>query len=119
MVRPTLTAGRLPELTRHLEKATLHRVAKAFGVPVSRLVGKPRDAVTAEARQVAMWLLREISSASFADIATALRRVDHQTSRHAYAVISKRRLADPEFARKVDELRDRLAAITHKQPHGE
>lgn len=66
-----------------------------------------------------MWLLREISSASFADIATALRRVDHKTSRHAYAVISKRRLADQEFARKVDALRDRLAVITREPRHGE
>lgn len=116
MGRFTLTAGRLPPVTRRIEKATLHHVSKAFGIPVSVLLGKKRDAPTAEARQVAMWLLREVSSASFTDIATALRRADHGTSRHACTVINERRQADADFARKVDELRNRLAAIA-REPH--
>lgn len=113
MVRPTLTAGRLPELRPLVEKAVLMHVSKAFCVSVSQLKGKRRDAKTAEARQVAMWLLREVSSASFFDIATILRRADHGTARHACAVIEARRQADTEFARKLDGLRFRLGILAH------
>ena len=65
----------------------MHAVCSEFGVDRDRLVSPARDAVTAQARQVAMYLLREDGRLTYAAIAQQLVR-DHSTVIHGCARVA-------------------------------
>ena len=65
----------------------VHAVCAEFGVDRDRLVSPARDAVTARARQVAMYLLREDGRLTYAAIAQQLVR-DHSTVIHGCARVA-------------------------------
>ncbi|HTR61981.1 MAG TPA: helix-turn-helix domain-containing protein [Candidatus Binataceae bacterium] len=67
------------------------------------LVSERRDQHTAFARQLAMYLCREVTHASFPVIGKFFGR-DHSTVMHAHKIIRARMKAQPEFADKVAEL---------------
>ncbi|WP_041785146.1 helix-turn-helix domain-containing protein [Rhodospirillum centenum] len=85
------------------------RTAEAFGVPLSEMVSERRTRDVVVARHVAMTLARKLTPASYPRIARAFKRGDHSTAMHAERATAVRMERDPELARKVDELFDRLS----------
>ncbi|HET9109441.1 MAG TPA: chromosomal replication initiator protein DnaA, partial [Ktedonobacterales bacterium] len=75
--------------------AVLAAVAERFSVPVDALLGKSRERQTAWARQVAMYLMREETSASLFQIGEQLGGRDHTTVMHGCAAVTKRMDVDP------------------------
>ena len=73
----------------------LAAVSERFSVAVDALLGKSRERQTAWARQVAMYLLREETSASLFQIGDTLGGRDHTTVMHGCAAVVKKMGADP------------------------
>jgi chromosomal replication initiator protein len=84
--------------------AALEAVGRHFGVSVAALLGKSREHQVAWARQVAMYVLRETTSASLFQIGARLGGRDHTTIMHGCARVSQALASDPR-------LRADLAAI--------
>jgi chromosomal replication initiator protein len=94
------------------------RVAEAFELSRSELMSRSRRRPVAVARQVAMYLCRDLAGgaggekrgrswASFPRIGMAFAR-DHSSVMHACDVVSRRRVTDVAFARRVEELARKL-----------
>jgi chromosomal replication initiator protein len=73
----------------------LAAVRERFGVSTDALLGKSRERQTAWARQVAMYLLREETSASLFQIGDRLGGRDHTTIMHGCSTVAQRMEADP------------------------
>jgi chromosomal replication initiator protein len=90
-----------------------NRVAKAFALSRAELLSRSRKRGVAEARQVAMYLCRNLAKegcragtgwASFPRIGLAFAR-DHSSVIHACNVVSQREALDNHFAELLDGLR--------------
>jgi chromosomal replication initiator protein len=77
---------------------TLATVAERFGVTGEALRGKSREKQVAWARQVAMYLMREETSLSLAQIGANLGGRDHTTVMHGCEAVTKR-IAEDTHAR--------------------
>jgi chromosomal replication initiator protein len=74
--------------------AVLAAVAERFSVSLEALLSKSRERQTAWARQVAMYLMREETSASLFQIGDRLGGRDHTTIMHGCSTVAKRMEAD-------------------------
>jgi chromosomal replication initiator protein len=83
-------------------------VASHFGVTVGALRGKTRDHAVAWPRQVAMYLLREETTASLGAIGRDLGGRDHTTVMHGCAHVSRELAASDRARQEISELRARL-----------
>jgi len=104
-----------------------HAVARAFGLSTGEMLSRKRRRRVAYARQVAMYLSRELvgraslgrrrQAASFPRIGLAFDR-DHTSVIHACNVIAQRRLHDCAFARMLDEITRELSrtSLPHTPP---
>lgn len=102
-------------------------VARAFGLSIGEMLSRRRLQRLAHARQVAMYLSRELAgggrsgrrrAASFPRIGLAFAR-DHSSVIHACNVVTRRRLRDCELARLLDELTRELTdqSRPNRQPY--
>ena len=83
-------------------------VSRHFGLPVADVRGKSRRADLVLARQIAMYLSRELLSASFADIGTSFNR-DHSTVMHACTKIADLlSAADAQVATALERVQGEL-----------
>lgn len=82
-------------------------VATVFDVKVADLKSTKRARNIALPRQVAMYLCRKHTTASYPEIGQALGGKDHTTALNAFQRISER-LADPEVKSRVDEIERQL-----------
>ncbi len=82
-------------------------VAEHFGLSVPQLTANTRTQEIVHARQMAMYLCRELLSASFPSIARAFGGKDHSTVMHACSRIRKR-LDDSSVQALVNELGAKL-----------
>ncbi|MBI3970415.1 MAG: ATP-binding protein [Chloroflexi bacterium] len=83
-------------------------VAHYFGLPLDVIVGKRRDSRTALARQVAMYLLREQTIASLAEIGAHLGGRDHSTVLHGCEKIATLLKHDERVQRDLTAIRHLL-----------
>ena len=100
-----------------------HAVARAFCLSANEMLSRKRRHRLACARQVAMYLSRELvgggwlgqrpQAASFPRIGMAFAR-DHTSVIHACNVVARRRLADADFSRLLDRIAHELTAATQK-----
>ena len=102
-------------------------VARAFEVSRAELLSRRRTQRVACARQVAMYLCRDIARssahrrvgegawASFPRIGKAFER-DHSSVIHAYKTVARRRVSDHAFAHLVDELARDVQGQTNRGP---
>lgn len=74
----------------------IQRVAEFFCIPESDILGPSRSATVARARQVAMYLMRIETGASYTRIGRAFNR-DHTTAIHAVRETGRRMERDAEF----------------------
>jgi hypothetical protein len=101
-----------------------HAVARTFHLSVGEMLSRKRGHHLAGARQVAMYLSRELAgggwmglrrrAASFPRIGMAFAR-DHTSVIHACNAVARRREADPEFAQLLDRIARELIAARHYQ----
>jgi chromosomal replication initiator protein len=83
-------------------------VAAKLGITVEALLSPSRTAPVARARQLAMYLTRDLTDLSLPAIAQAFNRRDHTTVLHAIRRIESRALQDPALSRTLDELTSEL-----------
>ncbi|WEV59011.1 chromosomal replication initiator protein DnaA [Bifidobacterium sp. ESL0728] len=84
------------------------QVAKYFHLTFDDLVGRARTKNVALARQIAMYLAREMTSMSLVDIGEVFGGRDHTTVMHAYTRISNEMQEKQEIYNYVMELTVRL-----------
>ena len=98
----------------HLELSpgvVLDIVANHYGVAASDLIGKGRSRNLAWPRQVTMYLLREETDASLAQIGAALGGRDHTTIMHGYEHVAEAQRHDEALHREIEQLRNALRVI--------
>jgi chromosomal replication initiator protein len=103
----------LKDLIRHDRKGpvTIERiqeqVAEAFGLDVADLTSTKRTADFALARQVAMYLCRELTDTSLQQIGYAFHKKDHTTVLHACRKIAEIIDSDARVRSVVDNIRNK------------
>ena len=84
-------------------------VARRFQVKVSELKSKRRTKTVVHPRQIAMYLSRELTAASFPEIGRAFGGKDHTTIIHACRQIEKALEKDPSLRTTVESLKDEIS----------
>ena len=83
-------------------------VAETYGIPTRALVDQDRRPRVALARQVAMYLTRELTDESLPAIGSAFGGRNHSTVLHACRRVTRQLADDPATAQAVDSLRQQL-----------
>jgi len=83
-------------------------VADYFNLPVEELTGKKRDRRAVLARQITMYLMREESSCSFAEIGKELGNRNHATALHGYGKIAREMNIDPNLRTQISEIKNTI-----------
>ncbi len=97
---------------RQISEATvIDTVATYLGVGVDKIKGRKRDKKTAQARQVAMYLLREESELGLTAIGRALGGKDHTTVKHGCDRIANQLNVDAHLRRDIINIREKLASL--------
>jgi chromosomal replication initiator protein len=84
-------------------------VAEEFDIRMAEMVGRSRTKVIAEARQVAMYLTRDMVKLPLVEIGRNFGGRDHGTVIHACRVVKDRMDLESDFSRRVTDLRARIA----------
>ncbi|MBI2322197.1 MAG: chromosomal replication initiator protein DnaA [Chloroflexi bacterium] len=84
-------------------------VAEYYGLDVAALRGKKRDKNVVVPRQVAMYLLREVTDCSLQEIGQELGGRDHTTVHHGYEKIAHEINVSNELRRDIFAIRERLS----------
>ena len=96
---------------RHIpDAAIVEAVSTHFGVSVEAIKGRKRDKKTAQARQVAMYLLREESQLDLTVIGKTLGGKNHTTVSRGCDRIANQLNVDPQLRRHLINIRESLAA---------
>ena len=106
---PELVDAVIPKAVPGGEQAPVEviqqRVSKAFGISRAELVGSTRAATPLSARQVAIYLTRELTDLSLPQIGRLYGGRDHSTVLNSIRRAEARCGEDPALAARVDELR--------------
>jgi chromosomal replication initiator protein len=109
-VEQALPAAALP--TPQGDKPDVRRiqeaVAERLGINLDVILSPSRSAPVARARQLAMFLTRELTDLSLPAIAEAFNRRDHTTVMHAIRRVERSALEDASLFRAVEELSSQL-----------
>ncbi len=92
----------------HSPEAILEAVAQEFNITVSELKGPRRMRRISVPRQMAMYLLRDLSQLSFPQIGELLGGRDHTTVMHGATKIEKGLQEDTQIREKLERVRVRL-----------
>jgi hypothetical protein len=82
--------------------------ARHFGIPLNELLADRRTRTPAAARHAAMYLAKQLTVKSFAEIGRAFAGRDHSTVVHAVKGIEARLPFDGELAHHIAGVRDEL-----------
>ena len=82
--------------------------AQEFGVPRTAMLGRDRRRDVSRARQIAMYLARELTGHNLTEIGRGIGGRDHTTVLHAINQIGTAVHADPAMRESVEKLRRRL-----------
>jgi len=94
--------------SKHInELVILKTVAEFYNVSLEAMTGPNRRKEIVEPRQVAMYLLREMSDLSYPYIGEKLGR-DHTTAIHAYGKINEEINKNPALNQKILTIRDMI-----------
>jgi chromosomal replication initiator protein len=89
-------------------KSVINAVASHYGISMETLQSARRDKLTAVARQMAMYLLREELQCTWTQIGRELGGRDHSTVLHGYQKMSGEVNADAEMRRDLLDIREQL-----------
>ena len=84
------------------------KASEFFGVTLSDMRGKSRTTTVALARQVAMYLARQLTHASFGELGRAFGGKDHTTVLHAVDKVQALVGNDPEFKKTIEALTQKV-----------
>jgi chromosomal replication initiator protein len=101
-------AGKVSSSGEATPPALLDTVASSFRLTPEDLLGRRRDKEVAQARQVAMYLLKQLENCSLADIGTALGGRNPSTVSHACGKIAADLEANPVLRRKVEDIKKKI-----------
>ena len=91
------------------DQAILDAVASYFGVSTDQLKGRKRDKKTAHARQVCMYLLRDVADLGLTAIGRILGGKDHTTVHYGCERIASQMDTNAQLRRAIFDIRDTLA----------
>jgi len=83
-------------------------VAKAYKLTEKQLIGKTRTMELVNARHIAMFLCRELTSSSLISIGRFFGKRDHSTVIHACKTIEEKITNDAGFANNVNNIKNQL-----------
>jgi len=86
----------------------IEQVADYFRLSEDDLLSRSRKQAVANARQIAMYLCRELTDDSYSRIGTRFGGRDHSTVIHAYRKIEEKREEDPDLREDISALESRL-----------
>ncbi len=86
----------------------VHLTAQHHGMSVEELVGKRRTGAVNQARQIAMYLARELTAASLPQIGDVFGGRTHSTVLHSCNKIAEDITHDPQVSMIVRDIRERL-----------
>lgn len=102
----------LGTITRRLTAGNItSSVAECFGVSPGQLKGKQRKRTVLIPRQVAMSLIRELTSMSLKEIGSFFSGRDHSTVLNSINRVEELRNEEPELERKISDIRRQLTSI--------
>lgn len=84
----------------------LSSISEFTGVPIDRIVGKRRDKATAEARRIAMYMLREDAHLTSARVGKSLGGKDHSTVLYAQKRFEQLMETDLSVRQHLSAIRD-------------
>ena len=119
LVNRALGPGKPPEETSSTPgpisiRAVQQAVAGATNVPLDQLLSTSRAPRVSRARQIAMYLTRDLTTASLATIAGAFKR-DHTTVRHAIRAVEGRLEPGSETGAAISRSREILGMAADHQ----
>lgn len=104
--------GILPDPS--LRVITISSIQKAvceyFSISLNELNGKRRDQKVVKPRQVAMYLCKELTGASYPEIGSEFGGRDHTTVMHSVRKIDAN-IGDPYFRTSLDNIRNMLSGV--------
>jgi len=83
-------------------------VARYYNITIEDLKGRRRVKAIVIPRQIAMYLARELTDASFPKIGSEFGGKDHTTVLHAHEKITNAIKEDTKMKREIEEIKDRL-----------
>lgn len=98
----------LPQARSITPEQVLETVARAFNMTSERLLGRDRSQVVALPRQIAMYLIRELSNASLPQIGLVMGGRDHTTVMYAIEKITEKHETDHQLRKQIFEIRKML-----------
>lgn len=101
----TIAPGRSREVTCDYIQEV---VASRYNISIHDIVGKRRTQNIASARQVAMFLSRELTGCSYPELGAVFGGRDHSTVIHAVKVITEKMRKSAEFSDEIAQLRKSL-----------
>ncbi len=101
-----ITARR--ELQPITPEIILEATAELFGLPIEQIIGPRRQRPLVKARQVSMYVFRELTDLSYPDIARIFGGRDHTTAIHAVKKTTQQMTEQPETLNQITELIQRI-----------
>ena len=89
-------------------KQIINFTCREMKISERQLVGKNRTMNIALARQIAMYLCKELTESSLSNIGLHIGKRDHSTVIHSYKNIEKKIKTDPDFKFKIQSLKNKL-----------
>ncbi|SVC54248.1 uncharacterized protein METZ01_LOCUS307102, partial [marine metagenome] len=84
-------------------------VCREMKISERQILGKSRTMKVALARQLAMFLSKELTGASLANIGIHIGGRDHSTVIHACKSIDKKAISDSDFQRKIENMKNEIS----------
>ena len=101
--------GRMHKASESVDISTIARkVGERFGVDVEALRGKSRTKNVSDARQVVMWLTRQLTDATYEEIGRYLGGRDHATVSYGINAVEKKS-ADQGYSYMLTQLKQSMA----------
>lgn len=86
----------------------MEAISKYYNIPISDILAQKRDKMVAQARQVAMYLLRHELGLSFSLVGKELGDRNHSTCMHGAKAIEKNLIKDPVLKRNLISIKERI-----------
>ena len=85
-------------------EVVIHHICKYYNIEEETIRGKNQSHDVANARQIAMYLIRRMTKLSLADIGKEFGGKDHTTVLHSLRKVEKQMNTDPSFKETINEI---------------
>ena len=94
----------------------LNRVSQLFDISLADLQSNRRDARITRARQIAIYLIKELTELSLTDIGRCLGQRSHSAIHYSLQQISSKLPKDRILSQQIESLKSELSLEQHEQP---